>query len=34
MNSFHEARVLEVRHWTDWLFSFMTTRADGLRFPS
>jgi ferredoxin--NADP+ reductase len=34
MNAFHEARVLTVRHWTDRLFSFTTTRDDGLRFLS
>ena len=34
MNSFHEARVLTVRHWTDRLFSFTTTREDSFRFLS
>jgi ferredoxin/flavodoxin---NADP+ reductase len=34
MNPFHEARVRSVRHWTDRLFSFTTTREDGFRFLS
>ena len=34
MNPCHEARVLSVRHWTDRLFSFTTTREDGFRFLS
>ena len=29
-----EATVLSVRHWTDHLFSFTTTRDDGFRFQS
>lgn len=31
---FNEERVLEVRHWTDKLFSFKTTRDPGFRFES
>ena len=27
-------RVLQVRHWTDWLFSFRTERPPGLRFSN
>ena len=27
-------RVLSVRHWNDTLFSFKTTRGDGLRFEN
>ncbi len=34
MNPFHEARVLTVRHWTDRLFSFTTTREGSFRFLS
>ena len=34
MNLFHDADVLSVRHWTDRLFSFTTTREDGFRFLS
>jgi ferredoxin--NADP+ reductase len=34
MNPFHESVVLSVRHWTDRLFSFTTTREDGFRFLS
>jgi ferredoxin--NADP+ reductase len=32
MNPFYDAKVLSVRHWTDRLFSFTTTREDGFRF--
>ncbi|WP_338666107.1 ferredoxin--NADP reductase [Pararoseomonas sp. SCSIO 73927] len=32
MSAFHEAEVLEVRHWTDRLFSFRCTREPGFRF--
>ena len=34
MHAFYEARVLTVRHWTDRLFSFTTTREDSFRFVS
>jgi ferredoxin--NADP+ reductase len=34
MNPYDDAEILTVRHWTDRLFSFTTTRADGLRFQS
>jgi ferredoxin--NADP+ reductase len=33
MSTYHTERVLDVRHWTDTLFSFTThTRSPGLRF--
>lgn len=32
LDAFHESRVLTVRHWTDRLFSFTTTREASLRF--
>ena len=32
MSNFHVETVLEVRHWTDTLFSFSTTRDPSLRF--
>jgi ferredoxin/flavodoxin---NADP+ reductase len=34
MSAFHQERVLSVRHWTDRLFSFRTTRAPAFRFRS
>jgi ferredoxin--NADP+ reductase len=34
MSAYFEARVLSVRHWTDRLFSFTTTRDDGFRFQA
>jgi ferredoxin--NADP+ reductase len=34
MSAFIEERVLTVRHWTDRLFSFTTTRDAALRFPT
>src|ERR1700758_3911472 len=34
MNSFNKEQVIEVRHWTDTLFSFSTTRDPGFRFQS
>src|SRR5215469_2065727 len=34
MSSFNKEQVLEVRHWTDTLFSFRTTRDAGFRFLS
>jgi len=34
MGTFNEATVLSVRHWTDRLFSFTTTRDPGFRFTS
>ncbi len=33
-SNFYEERVLEVHHWTPKLFSFKTTRSQGLRFES
>lgn len=32
MSNFYTEKVLAVRHWNDTLFSFRTTRDDGLRF--
>jgi len=34
MSAFSEERVLTVHHWTDRLFSFTTTRDQGLRFSN
>jgi len=34
MDPFYGAKVLTVRHWTDRLFSFTTTREDSFRFLS
>jgi ferredoxin--NADP+ reductase len=34
MSNFFEERVLRVRHWTDTLFSFTTTRDPGFRFEN
>jgi ferredoxin--NADP+ reductase len=34
MSNFHTERVISVRHWTDRLFSFRTTRDPSLRFRS
>ncbi|QBK04262.1 ferredoxin--NADP reductase [Hylemonella gracilis] len=34
MSAFNEERVLSVRHWTDRLFSFTTTRDPALRFSN
>lgn len=34
MASFNTEHVLSVHHWTDKLFSFTTTRANGLRFKN
>ena len=34
VRGFNEERVLEVRHWTDKLFSFKTTRDPAFRFES
>ena len=34
MSAFHQERVLSVRHWTDRLFSFRTTRTPSFRFRS
>jgi len=34
MSNFHLERVVRVRHWTDRLFSFRTTRSASLRFRS
>jgi ferredoxin--NADP+ reductase len=34
MSGFNQEQVLAVRHWTDTLFSFTTTRDPGFRFRS
>lgn len=34
MSNFHQETVLAVRHWTETLFSFRTTRDPGFRFAS
>jgi ferredoxin--NADP+ reductase len=34
MSAFHEAKVIDVHHWTDRLFSFKTTRDPALRFAN
>jgi ferredoxin/flavodoxin---NADP+ reductase len=34
MSNFFDAKVLAVRHWTDRLFSFTTTRDPGFRYQS
>ena len=34
MSAFTEQRVLSVHHWTDRLFTFTTTRDQGLRFSN
>jgi len=34
MSHFFDAKVLSVRHWTDRLFSFTTTRDPGFRYQS
>ncbi len=34
MAAFNTERVLEVRHWNEFLFSFTTTRDSGLRFEN
>jgi ferredoxin/flavodoxin---NADP+ reductase len=34
MSAFHREKVLSVRHWTDRLFSFRTTRTPSFRFRS
>jgi len=34
MSQFHHERVLSVRHWTERLFSFRTTRTPSFRFRS
>lgn len=34
MSAFNEEQVLAVRHWTDNLFSFTTTRAPSFRFQN
>ena len=34
MSNFYEAEVLAVRHWTDRLFSFTTTREASFRYQS
>ncbi|HXW20326.1 MAG TPA: ferredoxin--NADP reductase [Roseiarcus sp.] len=34
MSNFHQEQVVSVRHWTDRLFSFRTTRDPSLRFQN
>ena len=34
MSAFHHERVVSVRHWTERLFSFRTTRTPSFRFRS
>jgi ferredoxin/flavodoxin---NADP+ reductase len=34
MSTVHSEEVVEVRHWTDSLFSFATTRSASFRFRS
>jgi ferredoxin--NADP+ reductase len=34
MSQLREERVTSVRHWTDTLFSFTTTRDPGFRFKN
>jgi ferredoxin/flavodoxin---NADP+ reductase len=34
MSNFHQEQVVSVRHWTDRLFSFRTTRDPSLRFEN
>ncbi len=34
MAAFNSERVLSVRHWNEFLFSFTTTRDAGLRFEN
>ena len=34
MSGFMQERVLDVRHWTDELFSFSTTRNPSFRFQN
>ncbi len=34
MSNLNTERVLKVRHWTDTLFSFVTTRDPGFRFQN
>lgn len=34
MSAFYQEQVLDVRHWTDTLFSFATTRDPSFRFQS
>lgn len=33
-NGFNEETVLDIKHWTDTLFSFRTTRSDSFRFEN
>lgn len=33
-NGYHEETVLDIKHWTDKLFSFKTTRSDSFRFEN
>ncbi len=33
-NGFNEETVLDIKHWTDTLFSFRTTRADSFRYEN
>ena len=34
MSAYHEETVLDVRHWTDSLFSFTTTRSPSFRYEN
>lgn len=34
MSAFHREKVLSVRHWTDTLFSFTSTRSSAFRFQN
>lgn len=34
MSNFHQETVVDIRHWTETLFSFRTTRDPGFRFSS
>jgi len=34
MSAFYQEQVIDVRHWTDALFSFTATRDPGFRFQS
>jgi ferredoxin--NADP+ reductase len=34
MSAFYQEQVIDVRHWTDTLFSFSTTRDPGFRFQN
>jgi ferredoxin--NADP+ reductase len=34
VSNLHQEQVIEIRHWTDRLFSFKTTRSSGFRFQN